>query len=325
MRLPAPDLPDPGPASGPDIPALGGDICVTAVIPSVSVSVQCAIFPHASRPRPSSPSRSRRLPPRPASHRPHHRHRAHARGLRDDRAGARPAPRHAARARARRGDPRDWPRRARGSASWPAPAPARRSASGRSPSRSCGVPLTVGVVNREREATPGDAGWNVVIVTTGIARRWFQDDLITGRDTIIVDEIHQTSAELELCLALGKRAGCRFIWLSATVDPAFYARYLDSAIGAGDQRLRSRAQGEGAGPAADARRVPQRAVHPPRDQGEARRGGVRAHPRRGRAAGRRSWASSGSASRRRSTTAASRSASSARSSRARSSARSCWR
>src|SRR5678815_125501 len=46
---------------------------------------------------------------------------------------------------------------------------------------------------------------------------------------MIVDEIHQTSAELELCLALGKRAGCRFIWLSATVDPSFYARYLESA------------------------------------------------------------------------------------------------
>jgi hypothetical protein len=90
-------------------------------------------------------------------------------------------------------------------------------------------PLAVGVVNREREATPETPGWNVVIVTTGIARRWFQDDLITARDTIIVDEIHQTSAELELCLALGKRAGCRYIWLSATVDPAFYARYLDSA------------------------------------------------------------------------------------------------
>jgi ATP-dependent helicase HrpA len=89
--------------------------------------------------------------------------------------------------------------------------------------------LAVGVVNREREATPETPGWNVVIVTTGIARRWFQDDLITARDTIIVDEIHQTSAELELCLALGKRAGCRYIWLSATVDPAFYARYLDSA------------------------------------------------------------------------------------------------
>jgi ATP-dependent helicase HrpA len=89
--------------------------------------------------------------------------------------------------------------------------------------------LDVGVVNREREATPDTPNWNVVIVTTGIARRWFQDDLITGRDTVIVDEIHQTSAELELCLALGKRAGCRFIWLSATVDPAFYARYLESA------------------------------------------------------------------------------------------------
>ena len=91
-----------------------------------------------------------------------------------------------------------------------------------------GAPLKVGVVNREREATPETPGWNVVIVTTGIARRWFQDDLITGRDTIVADEIHQTSAELELCLALGKRAGCRFIWLSATVDPSFYARYLNS-------------------------------------------------------------------------------------------------
>jgi hypothetical protein len=90
-------------------------------------------------------------------------------------------------------------------------------------------PLSVGVVNREREATPETPSWNVVIVTTGIARRWFQDDLITGRDTIIVDEIHQTSAELELCLALGKRAGCRFIWLSATVDPTFYYQYLNSS------------------------------------------------------------------------------------------------
>jgi hypothetical protein len=66
-------------------------------------------------------------------------------------------------------------------------------------------------------------------VTTGIARRWFQSELILPQDTIVVDEIHQTSAELELCLALGKRVGCRFIWLSATVDPSFYARYLDSA------------------------------------------------------------------------------------------------
>ncbi len=91
------------------------------------------------------------------------------------------------------------------------------------------VALKVGVVNREREATPETPTWNVVIVTTGIARRWFEDDLITERDTLVVDEIHQTSAEMELCLALGKRVHCRFIWLSATVDPSFYARYLESA------------------------------------------------------------------------------------------------
>jgi len=90
------------------------------------------------------------------------------------------------------------------------------------------APLRVGVVNREREATPETPMWNVVIVTTGIARRWFQSDLIGPQDTLVVDEIHQTSAELELCLALGKRVGCRYIWLSATVDPAFYAAYLES-------------------------------------------------------------------------------------------------
>src|SRR5438874_8768630 len=89
--------------------------------------------------------------------------------------------------------------------------------------------LRVGVVNREREATPETPSWNVIIVTTGIARRWFQDGDILTTDTLVVDEIHQTSAELELCLALGKRVGCRFIWLSATVDPTFYARYLNAA------------------------------------------------------------------------------------------------
>jgi ATP-dependent helicase HrpA len=92
-----------------------------------------------------------------------------------------------------------------------------------------GEELRVGVVNREREATPETPTWNVVIVTTGIARRWLQDDMIDQTDVVIVDEIHQTSAELELCLALAKRAGCRFIWLSATVDPTFYSQYLNSA------------------------------------------------------------------------------------------------
>ncbi|HEY2064893.1 MAG TPA: DEAD/DEAH box helicase [Gemmatimonadaceae bacterium] len=89
--------------------------------------------------------------------------------------------------------------------------------------------LRVGVINREREATPETPSWNIIIVTTGIARRWFQDGDILPQDTLIIDEIHQTSAELELCLALGKRVGCRFIWLSATVDPTFYRNYLGSA------------------------------------------------------------------------------------------------
>ena len=89
--------------------------------------------------------------------------------------------------------------------------------------------LKAGVVNREREATPETPTWNVIVVTTGIARRWFEEGDILKTDTLIVDEIHQTSAELELCLALGKRVGCRFIWLSATVDPNFYRKYLGSA------------------------------------------------------------------------------------------------
>lgn len=89
--------------------------------------------------------------------------------------------------------------------------------------------LRIGVVNREREATPETPTWNVIIVTTGIARRWFQEGDILPTDTLVVDEIHQTSAELELCLALGKRVGCNFIWLSATVDPTFYSGYLNSA------------------------------------------------------------------------------------------------
>ena len=41
--------------------------------------------------------------------------------------------------------------------------------------------LRVGVVNREREATPETPTWNVVIVTTGIARRWFEDGDIWPR------------------------------------------------------------------------------------------------------------------------------------------------
>ena len=50
----------------------------------------------------------------------------------------------------------------------------------------------------------------------------------SGRD-FDPEIVEQLALLPELCLALGKRVGCRFIWLSATVDPRFYARYLDSA------------------------------------------------------------------------------------------------
>jgi hypothetical protein len=125
--------------------------------------------------------------------------------------------------------------------------------------------LRVGVINREREATPESPSWNVVIVTTGIARRWFQDGDIRAQDALVVDEIHQTSAELELCLALGKRVGCRFIWLSATVDPSFYARYLNAASvvesSAFDPSKGAKVEGVRAvAPAVPRRQVPPRVV-----------------------------------------------------------------
>ena len=112
------------------------------------------------------------------------RHRADARRVRDDR--ARPAGCTSTRcssASTARGCA-SWPAAGRASASSPGPGPARRSAirpdrRGDSRRSRCAV----GVVNREREATPETPTWNVVIVTTGIARRWFEDDLITRRDT----------------------------------------------------------------------------------------------------------------------------------------------
>ena len=108
-------------------------------------------------------------------------------------------------------------------------------------------PLRVGVVNREREATPETPSWNVVIVTTGIARRWFQDDLITGHDTLVVDEIHQTSAELELCLALGQ-AGEVPVHLAQRHRRSRLLRALPR-LGrrAGDAGIRSRAPRQGRG------------------------------------------------------------------------------
>src|SRR5438128_1973602 len=69
--------------------------------------------------------------------------------------------------------------------------------------------LKVGVVNREREATPETPTWNVIVVTTGMARRWFQDGDRLLTHTLVVDGSHQSSAERDVCRARGERVGCR--------------------------------------------------------------------------------------------------------------------
>src|SRR2546426_8839991 len=48
------------------------------------------------------------------------------------------------------------------------------------------APLRGGGVNREREAAPEKPTWDVVIVTTGVARRWFEGGPITAPGTLIV-------------------------------------------------------------------------------------------------------------------------------------------
>lgn len=89
-----------------------------------------------------------------------------------------------------------------------------------------GNALTIDVVTREHEAT--DKTWrsNVLVVTPGVAVNWLKSQKIGREDLIVIDEIHQTSEHLELAMALAKRAGCKFVWMSATIDPATYKTYL---------------------------------------------------------------------------------------------------
>jgi ATP-dependent helicase HrpA len=88
--------------------------------------------------------------------------------------------------------------------------------------------LRVGVVNREREATPETPTWNVVIVTTGIARRWFQDGDIRRTTrwwwTRSTRRRPSSSSASRSASARGAASsGCR-----PRSIPAFYARYLQS-------------------------------------------------------------------------------------------------
>ncbi|MDF1497237.1 MAG: hypothetical protein P1P90_04205 [Patescibacteria group bacterium] len=84
----------------------------------------------------------------------------------------------------------------------------------------------VDVVTREHEATDYTWTCNVLVVTPGVAVNWLKSRKITADDLIVIDEIHQTSEHLELAMALAKRVGCTFIWMSATIDPAKYEVYL---------------------------------------------------------------------------------------------------
>lgn len=84
----------------------------------------------------------------------------------------------------------------------------------------------VDVVTREHEATDYTWTCNVLVVTPGVAVNWLKSRKITADDLIVIDEIHQTSEHLELAMALAKRVGCTFVWMSATIDPEMYREYL---------------------------------------------------------------------------------------------------
>ena len=95
--------------------------------------------------------------------------------------------------------------------------------------RILGEKLSVDVVTREHEATERTWQCNTLVVTPGVALNWFKSNVLSLDDLLVFDEIHQTSEHLELTLALAKRAGCTFIWMSATIDPTLYSEYLNAA------------------------------------------------------------------------------------------------
>ncbi|MFA6536847.1 MAG: helicase-related protein [Patescibacteria group bacterium] len=84
------------------------------------------------------------------------------------------------------------------------------------------------IVTRDEEATAATWKCPVLVVTVGIALNWFKSGEIRDEDILIFDEIHLTSAQAELCLALAKHRGMKVNWLSATVDHEVYAEYLQT-------------------------------------------------------------------------------------------------
>lgn len=88
--------------------------------------------------------------------------------------------------------------------------------------------LRVDIITREHDTTEYTWSCNVLVVTPGVALHWLKSGTIGSSDLIVIDEIHQTSEHLELSMALAKRAGCTFVWMSATIDPTTYAHYLNA-------------------------------------------------------------------------------------------------
>lgn len=83
----------------------------------------------------------------------------------------------------------------------------------------------VGVINQENERTRYTDSCEVLVVTPGILMIMASKGIITRRDTIVLDEVHQTSVHLELAMAVLKLIGCSVSWASATVDPSVYQNY----------------------------------------------------------------------------------------------------
>ncbi|MCH9674446.1 MAG: DEAD/DEAH box helicase [Gammaproteobacteria bacterium] len=80
------------------------------------------------------------------------------------------------------------------------------------------------VVRDERNA---NSGTRVLFVTPGVALRMYRADQLAHYDTIIVDEFHERSLDIDLLLALALRRGApRLVVMSATVDAARIAQHI---------------------------------------------------------------------------------------------------
>lgn len=90
-----------------------------------------------------------------------------------------------------------------------------------------GQSLSIGIVTQEHRNTRVNQH-NVIVITPGVAVKWAKSGDIGANDLVVIDEIHQTSEHIELAMALLKRTGCKFVWMSATVNPSSYSRHLEA-------------------------------------------------------------------------------------------------